>query len=57
MADEWRCASGPDAGKELLSDIMPEMSSASFTASLYSLIHESAEDAIDLQDKIQIIIY
>lgn len=49
IAETWRCVSGPDAGNELRSDIIPLISSASFTASLYSFIHESEEDAIDLK--------
>lgn len=48
MADEYRWASGPVVGKELLSEIMLFISSASFTASLYSLTHGSPEDAIYL---------
>lgn len=46
IAVKWRWISGPDAGKELLSEIMAPMSSASFEASLNSLIHVSEEDAI-----------
>lgn len=46
IADAWRCASGPEAGNELLSDIMLVISSASFSPSLYSRIHESPEEAI-----------
>ena len=49
IADAWRWVSGPDAGKELLSDIIPLISSAILTASLYSFTHESEEDAIDLK--------
>lgn len=49
IADAWRWASGPDVGNELRSEIMPLISSASFNASLYSFIHESAEDAIDTE--------
>lgn len=50
IADEWRCASGPDP-KELLSDIMLVISSASLEASLYSLVHGSDEEAICLKHK------
>lgn len=50
MADAWRWDSGPDAGIELRSDIMPLISSASFIASLYSFIHESEAEAIELKE-------
>lgn len=49
IAEAWRWVSGPDAGNELRSDIIPLISSPSFTASLYSFIHESEEDAIYLK--------
>lgn len=33
IADAWRCVSDPDVGSEILSEIMPFISSASFDAS------------------------
>lgn len=51
IADEWCWVSGPDAGNELCSEIMPLISSASFSASLYSFTHESEEDAIGLKER------
>lgn len=50
MADAWRWDSGPDAGNEFRSDIMALISSASFIASLYSFIHESEAEAIELKE-------
>lgn len=47
IAEARRWASGPVKEDLFLSEIIPFISSASFKASLYSLIHESDEDAID----------
>ena len=48
IAEARRWASGPVKEDLFLSEIIPFISSASFKASLYSLIHESDEDAIGL---------